>query len=116
MANEELVYVGIKGRVVALSRARGQIIWSTKLGGALVGGGGFVHVVVDGDYLYATTQGVISCLDAVTGKVRWFNELKGCGFGIASIATRNCGSPANLAAEAAAQEGGSAVASSSTGY
>jgi outer membrane protein assembly factor BamB len=116
MANEELVYVGIKGQVVALSCATGEIRWSANLGTGFLNTGAFVHVVVDGDCLYATTQGEISCLDAATGRFRWRNPLKGYGLGIASIAVRNCGSPANLAAEAAAQEQGAAVTATSAGH
>lgn len=114
MASEQLVYVGIKGKVIALSRATGEIKWSTVLGAGLLSGGAFVHVVVDGHDLFATTQGVISCLDSATGQVRWQNGLKGCGLGIASIATGNCHSPAVLAAESAAQEQQGAAATVST--
>ncbi len=104
MSKEELVYVGIKGKVIALSRATGEIRWSTRLGEGLLSGGSFVHLVVDGKDLFATTQGTISCLDAATGKTRWQNGLKGFGFGIASIATGNVHSPVNLAAQVTAQE------------
>ena len=114
MSNEELVYVGIKRHVVALSRGTGQIVWSTKLGEGFLTGRSFMHVIVDGNDLYATTQGVISCLDAATGKVRWHNELKGYGLGIASIATRNTCSPADLAAQAIAQEQESAATTAAT--
>lgn len=110
MANEELVYIGIKGKVVALSRANGQIIWTTDLDAGFLNGA-FVHVVVDGNNVFATTQGEVSCLDAATGRVRWQNALRGYGLGIASIATRNSCSPPDLAAQAIAQQQQAAAAS-----
>lgn len=110
MTKEELVYVGIKGKVIALSRTTGEIVWSTRLGEGLLSGSAFVHLVVDGSDLFATTQGTISCLDAATGETRWQNGLKGYGFGIASIATGNVHSSADLAAQVTAQEQESAAA------
>jgi outer membrane protein assembly factor BamB len=103
MANDELVYVGIKGKVVALSRATGEMRWSQDLGAGFLSGS-FVHVVVDGNDVFASTQGEITCLDADTGQIRWQNPLRGYGLGIASIATQNANSPANLVAQIIAQQ------------
>lgn len=103
MAKEELVYVGIKGKVVALSRTTGEIVWSANLDAGFLNTA-FVHVVVDGDDVFATTQGEVSCLDAATGQIRWQNPLRGYGLGIASIATRNACSPADLVAQIIAQQ------------
>ena len=86
MANSELIFVGLKGSVVALSSANGQIVWQTKLKG-----GSFVHLVLDGENLFASTQGEIFCLEPATGQPRWTNPLKGFGVGIASIVTRTSG-------------------------
>ena len=109
MANEELVYIGIKGKVVALSRATGEVSWSTDLDAGFLNNA-FVHVVVDRGDVFATTQGEVSCLDAATGRIRWQNPLKGYGLGIASIATSNVCSPADLAAQIIAQQQAAAAA------
>ncbi|MDX2039990.1 MAG: PQQ-binding-like beta-propeller repeat protein [Acidobacteriota bacterium] len=77
-----VIYLGIKGAVIALNRANGQEIWRTTLKG-----GDFVNIVLDGNHLYATTRGEIFCLDTKTGEPRWHNELKGLGLGLISIAT-----------------------------
>jgi len=45
-----------------------------------------VNVVLDGENLYATTQGEIFCIDPKTGEGHWHNQLKGYGFGLISIA------------------------------
>ena len=85
MANQELVYVGIKGSVLALSRTTGQIVWNTYLKGYE-----FVNLLLDGEVIYATTKGEIFCLYAPTGQICWNNPLTGFGWGLASIVTENC--------------------------
>ena len=76
----DFLFVGIKGHVMALDRATGTERWKTKLKG-----GDFVHLVTDGQRLYATAQGEVFCLDGATGSVLWRNPLKGMGLGIASL-------------------------------
>ncbi|MDB6020951.1 MAG: hypothetical protein JWQ04_808 [Pedosphaera sp.] len=96
MQNNDLIFVGIKGTAIALHRASGQIVWQTHLRGS-----GFVNLVLEGDNLYATAQGEVFCLDPATGAGRWNNELKGYGWGLASIAVPNAVGASNqlLAAE-----------------
>jgi outer membrane protein assembly factor BamB len=82
MTCSNLLYIGIKGAVLALDRAKGAEVWICELKRS-----DFVNVaVVDGD-LYAATKGELFCLDAVTGATRWHNPLKGYGWGLISIAT-----------------------------
>ncbi len=80
--SESPLFIGIKGTVVAIDRATGQEIWRTRLEGD-----DFVNVVVDDRELYAATQGQLFRLDAITGRIRWYNELKGLGFGLVTIAS-----------------------------
>jgi outer membrane protein assembly factor BamB len=82
MSKDDLVFVGIKGTAIALDRGTGQIVWETHLEGS-----GFVHLVLEKENLYATTQGEVFCLDAATGNPRWHNRLKGYGLGLASLVT-----------------------------
>src|SRR4051812_13828910 len=84
MPDTIMLFVGIKGTALALHRATGHPIWQTPLTGS-----SFVYVILDGDDLFATTQGEVFCLDPATGQIRWNNPLKGFGLGIASIAVRN---------------------------
>ena len=81
MPNANLVYVGIRGTAIALDSATGGVIWQTHLKGS-----DFVHLVLEGENLYATTRGEVFCLDPATGEGRWNNPLKGYGWGLASIA------------------------------
>ena len=81
MALSRFIYLGIKGSVVALNSANGEQLWATKLTGS-----DYVNVVLDGNNLYAATQGEIFCLEPRTGSIRWHNPLKGYGLGLVSIA------------------------------
>ncbi len=110
MAKSSQVYIGIKGTVLALDRATGQEIWSTKLTG-----GDFVNVAVEDGVLYATTKGEIFCLDPASGQVRWTNELKGYGRGLISIASPGGGQAVLIRAKQAQDEAAAAAAAAAAG-
>src|SRR5580765_1703095 len=82
MRTSDLVFVGIKGAVVALSRATGEQVWTTHLKGY-----DFVNVVLQDGTILAACYGEIFCLDPLTGNALWHNPLKGFGTGLATIAT-----------------------------
>ena len=82
MKSSELVFVGIKGSVVALNRATGQQVWVTRLKGL-----DFVNVTFQNGMLLASCSGELFCLDPLTGEGLWHNPLKGFGTGLATIAT-----------------------------
>ncbi len=81
MAGSDLVFVGIKGSVVALDRTTGAQVWTTRLKGT-----DFVNLVLCDGELYAASRGELFCLDRGTGFIRWRNTLKGFGFGLMTIA------------------------------
>ena len=100
MAKTDLIFLGIRGSVVALEKNSGRRAWETKLKGS-----NFVTLLVDGKQIFAGAQGEIFCLDAATGKIIWHDGLKGYGFGLMSIATQNGNSDAAaLAARHALQQ------------
>ena len=78
---ENVVFIGIKGTVVALHRTTGDEIWRTKLKSCH-----FVNVVHEGDRIFASTIGEVFCLDAASGRILWNNPLKGMGFGLVTFA------------------------------
>ncbi len=82
MKTSELVFIGIKGSVLALDGATGQQVWATHLKGS-----GFVNVVLQNETVLASCYGEIFCLDPLTGNRVWHNPLKGFGMGLATIAT-----------------------------
>ena len=82
MKTSDLVFIGIKGSVVALNRATGQQEWATHLKGS-----DFVNVVLLDGAVLASCYGEIFCLDPFTGNALWHNPLKGFGTGLATFAT-----------------------------
>jgi outer membrane protein assembly factor BamB len=81
MKTSEMVFVGIKGSVVAVNRADGTLLWSTCLKGM-----DFVNVIFQDAKILATCSGEIFCLDPQSGKLLWHNPLKGFGVGLATMA------------------------------
>ena len=75
-----LLFIGIKGSVLALNKSTGQEVWRAKLGGS-----DFVNLAVEDNAIYATIRGEVFCLSATSGEIRWHNPLKGSGLGLATI-------------------------------
>jgi len=80
MKTSDLVFIGIKGSVVALNRATGEQVWATHLKGS-----DFVNVVLQNGAILASCCGEIFCLDPLKGDGLWHNPLKGFGTGLATI-------------------------------
>jgi len=79
----DLIFLGLKSRVSAITKADGRILWTTQLEGTL--GDGFVTLNCDGKHVYAYCKGQLYCLELFSGSVLWKNGLKGFGYGVASI-------------------------------
>ena len=84
MNTSDLVFIGIKGSVLALDRTTGQQVWATHLKGS-----DFVNVVLQNGAVLASCYGEIFCLDPLTGDALWHNQLKGFGTGLTTIATEH---------------------------
>ena len=84
MKTSDLVFIGIRGSVVALDRASGRQEWATHLKGW-----DFVNVVLQDNTLLACCNGEMFCLDPLNGNSLWHNKLKGFGTGLATIATES---------------------------
>ena len=110
MPLEDLIFVGFTSHVVALNRHDGEIVWKWQT--SKPAWGSYISLLLDGDRLIVSVDGYMSCLDPFTGEQLWFNELKGLGTGVASLASlRGTSVNANLLLAAAAQ---AAAARSST--
>jgi outer membrane protein assembly factor BamB len=84
MKTTDLIFIGIRGSVVALNRNTGVQEWATHLKGY-----SFVNVVVEDDRVIATCYGEAFCLEPLNGGKLWHNPLKGFGMGLATIATEH---------------------------
>ena len=80
---DDVLFLAVKHRVIAINKHDGQILWSAELPGGL--GTGFVTVLSDGKCVFAHTHGTLHCLDISSGRILWTNGLAGCGYGIASL-------------------------------
>lgn len=96
------LYILSKGRVAAINKKDGSIIWEVKLKQYLNGSFSysFGQITVEGNKIYIGTNGILICLNTKDGSLIWKNELKGWGYGFVSIA--GAGNEAAAAAEAAA--------------
>ena len=99
MAADDLLYVGFNRRVAALDKQTGAILWQWKA----PAGSGFVSLLLDGDHLFASVNGYQYGLDARTGAELWRNAMKGFGWGVTSLCSRNGRSPDSLLGEAQAK-------------
>ncbi len=110
MKASDLIFIGIKGSVLALNRSTGEQVWATHLKGS-----DFVNVVLDDGKIFASCYGEIFCLEPLTGEGSWHNPLKGFGTGLATIATREnsqSGVPPVLSEQHRREEQAAAAASS----
>ncbi len=82
-----LLFLGVKNSVTALSRIDGSIIWTTQVKKSGLSGVDFVTLHVDGLQVFAHACGELYCLELTTGRILWNNPLKGLGYGIATLAT-----------------------------
>jgi outer membrane protein assembly factor BamB len=79
----DMLFVAFKARVAALDKHTGKKIWTWRSKNEF---GGYVGMLLDGERLYVSVDGYTTCLDALTGKERWHNPLKGMGIGVPSLA------------------------------
>ena len=80
-AGLDIIFVGIKGEVLALDRATGTTRWRSALKGS-----DFVNVTLQGGDLFAASKGRLYRLDPASGTILWCNELPGLGWGVVTIA------------------------------
>jgi outer membrane protein assembly factor BamB len=84
MKTSDLLFIGIKGSVLAIDRVTGQQVWATHLKGF-----DFVNVLLENGAVLASCCGEIFCLDPLSGNALWHNPLKGFGRGLATISTEH---------------------------
>lgn len=90
----QLLFVALNGRVAALDRDSGQIIWqwTAKHPDKHWPVGGYMTLLVDQGQLFASANGYTYRLDPLTGAELWANPLRGWGLGPAALATSTASS------------------------
>src|SRR3954447_22336721 len=84
MDTNDILILGLKKRVAAISKVDGREVWSTELSGSM--GNGFVTALCDGANVFAYTGGHLHCLDLFSGQILWHSDLPGYGYGMATLA------------------------------
>ncbi|HLA91901.1 MAG TPA: PQQ-binding-like beta-propeller repeat protein [Gemmatimonadaceae bacterium] len=102
--DEDTLFIGIGGCVVALDPATGEERWRTKVKGAT-----YITIARAGERVLAGANGELFCLDASNGAVLWHNKLKGLGMGLISF-----GCSGEVAAAAAARAAAAAAGAAAT--
>ncbi len=84
MNHDDILLLGLKHSVTAISRREARTLWKTELPGS-ISGYDFVTVLADDRFVFAHTAGKLHCLDLANGQLLWSNELPGYGYGLASL-------------------------------
>ena len=83
-------YILSYGRVAAINKKEGSIIWEKKINEYISSGLAYSvgQLQVDADKLYIAISGILICLRAKDGSFVWKNELKGWGYQFISFANQ----------------------------
>ncbi|RYY66634.1 MAG: hypothetical protein EOO13_15540 [Chitinophagaceae bacterium] len=114
MRYKNILYIFSNGRVAAIDKKDGQIIWEVKLKQYLGSSMSYAvgQINVEEDNIYVGVSGVLACLARKDGAFKWKNELKGWGYGFISMG--NVANEASAAAVAAAQAASAATTGAAT--
>ncbi len=104
MKQQNALFILSNGRVAAINKKDGTIIWEIKLRQYLSGANtfSFGQITVEGEKLFVGTSGILLCLSTKDGALIWKNELKGWGYSFVSMANTGTESVAAAAAARAA--------------
>ena len=82
------LYILSKGRVAAVNKKDGSIVWEIKLKEYHANSNGYNYgqISAEGDKLFVASSGILFCLRAKDGSLVWVNELKGWGYNFISMA------------------------------
>jgi glucose dehydrogenase len=110
MKKLQVLFILSNGRVAAINKKDGTIVWEVKLrkylSSSVAMAVGQIHFE-DGK-LYIGVSGIAICLDAKDGALVWKNDLKGWGYNFVSMA--NVGSEAAASAVIAASTSAAVIA------
>ncbi|MCR9243903.1 MAG: PQQ-binding-like beta-propeller repeat protein [bacterium] len=108
----DLIFVGFNRRAAALNRDTGDIVWEWKS----PKGSGAVAMMLDGERVIAAVNGYTFCLDALTGRQVWMNEMKGFGMGVTCLTSfRSSSMASSMLAQHQSQAQANAAAAGGAG-
>lgn len=88
MKQNNLLFILSNGRVAAINKNDGQIVWEVKLRQYLSSAVSLTigQINVEGNNIFVGGSGILLCLSTKDGSLIWKNELKGWGFQFVSMA------------------------------
>lgn len=91
MKKSNHLYILSNGRVAAINKKDGEIIWEVKLKQYVNRAMSFYYgqISVEDNKLFIGTSGILLCLSTKDGSLIWKNELKGWGYQFVSMANVN---------------------------
>lgn len=102
MKQKNTLFIFSNGRVAAIDKKTGDIIWEIKIkqyaGRSMSYSYG--QIFAEDGKVYVGCSGMLFCLNAKDGSLLWKNELKGWGYQFVALA--NMGSEGAIASSAAA--------------
>lgn len=103
MKKKDYLFILSNGRVAAINKKDGTIVWEIKLKNYLSSTMTLTYgqMIVEGDKLLIGSTGMLLCLSTKDGSLLWKNELKGWGYNFVSLA--------NMSNEAAAASASAAA-------
>jgi outer membrane protein assembly factor BamB len=112
MKQSSHLFILSNGKVAAINKKTGDIVWEVKLKEYVKSGyaTGFGQISVEDNKIYIGISGILLCLSTKDGSLIWKNELKGWGYSFVSMA--NVGNESATAAAAAASSAAVIAASS----
>jgi outer membrane protein assembly factor BamB len=99
MKQSNNLFILSNGRVAAINKKDGTIVWEIKLKEYLSSKMTLTYgqITVEGDKIFIGSSGMLLCLSTKDGALIWKNELKGWGYSFVSMSNAD-----NNAASAAA--------------
>lgn len=98
------LFILSNGRVAAINKKNGEIVWEVKLKAYLTGTMtlSIGQINVEDNKIYVGSTGILLCLSTKDGSLIWKNELKGWGYNFVSMANASNDAAAAAAINAAA--------------
>lgn len=110
MKKPELLFILSNGRVGAVSKKTGELVWEVKLSQYVKNAMSLSigQISVEDNKIYVGSTGILLCLSTKDGSLIWKNELKGWGYTFVSMANVPVEAAAAAALQANAQSASAA--------
>jgi outer membrane protein assembly factor BamB len=104
MKQNNLLFILSNGRVAAINKKTGDIVWELKLKQYVTStmAGAVGQISVEDNKIYIGVAGILLCLSTKDGALIWKNELKGWGYNFVSMANVNSQAAGAATAQASA--------------